>query len=352
MDLALPLVATSDDHLLDVALRWCAAVGCTPEVAADVASARRSWRSAPVVVVGDDLAPQLARAELPRRDHVLMLAGSRDGAWPLAVALGAVDVVTHDDEVRALHALTLALDGRGEACLVSVVGGCGGAGASTLAACLALAGSEAGLRSLVLDADPIGGGLDLLLGTEDRDGLRWQDLGATDGPVGAASLAAVLPRTGDLAVLSWGREGTEDVPQAVGGVLTAAIRGFDLVVADVPRHLGAAGAELVGRSVLTVLVVPEDIRAIAASRRVLDRLRPHTSSFAVVAVARANGLGRESVSDALALPVVARLRHDRHLRPAVDLGHGPGESRTFRRASDQLIELLGLESLLVPPVAT
>ncbi|MGH3458288.1 septum site-determining protein Ssd, partial [Aeromicrobium sp.] len=237
MDLALPLIATADDRMLDDALRWCAAVGCTPEVAPDVAAARRSWRGAPVVMVGDDLAPELVRAQLPRRDHVLLLARSPGEAWPLAVALGAVDVVTGDDEVRALDALTLALDGRGEACLVSVVGGVGGSGASTLAASLALAGADRGLQSLLLDADPLGGGLELLLGTESVDGLRWHDLGVADGPVAAESLADVLPRRDGLATLSWGRDGPDDVPQALGGVLAAAVRGFDLVVADVPRHL-------------------------------------------------------------------------------------------------------------------
>ena len=219
MDLALPLIATSDDRILDDALRWCAAVGCTPEVAAGVAAVRRSWRAAPVVVVGDDLAPELARAQLPRRDHVLLLARSRDEAWPLAVALGAVDVLTGDDEKRALDALTLALDGRGEACLVSVVGGVGGAGTSTLAASLALAGADRGLQSLLLDADPLGGGLELVLGTEAVDGLRWHDLGVADGPVAAESLAEVLPRRDALATLSWGRDGPDEVPAALGGVL-------------------------------------------------------------------------------------------------------------------------------------
>ena len=36
MDLALPLVATADDRMLDDALRWCAAVGRTPEVAPEL----------------------------------------------------------------------------------------------------------------------------------------------------------------------------------------------------------------------------------------------------------------------------------------------------------------------------
>jgi secretion/DNA translocation related CpaE-like protein len=344
MDLALPLVATADERVLDDALRWCAAVGCTPEVVTDVAAARRSWRAAPVVVVGDDLAPELVHAQLPRRDHVLLLARSRDDAWPLAVALGAVAVVTGDDEVRALDALTLALDGRGEACLVSVVGGAGGAGASTVAASLALAGAARGLNALLLDADPLGGGLELLVGTESLDGLRWHDLGVADGPVAAESLVDVLPSRERLAVLSWGRDGPDDVPQALGGVLGAAMRGFDLVVADVPRHLDAAGRDIVGRSVLTVVVVPEDVRAIGSARRVLARLRSHTSALAIVTAARPGGLGRDAVADGLRRPVIARLRTDRHIRSAVDHGHGPGRSRAARDVATTVLDLLGLES--------
>ncbi len=344
MDRAVPLIATADERVLDDALRWCAAVGHTPEVAADVVAVRRSWRGAPAVVVGVDLAPELARAQLPRRDHVLLLARDRDEAWPLAVSLGAVDVVTSADEVRALDALTLALDGRGEACLVSVVGGVGGAGASTLAVAIGLAGADRGWPSLLLDADPLGGGLDLLLGAESTDGLRWHDLGVADGPVGAESLADVLPRRGQLATLSFGRDGPDEMPGALGGVLAAAVRGFDLVVADVPRHLDRAGAELVGRSVLTVVLVPEEVRAVGSAARVLDRIHQHTSAVAIASVACPGGLGREAVADGLGRPVIARLRHDRHLRVAIDHGHGPGGSRATRRVAATVLDLLGLDS--------
>lgn len=350
MDSALPLIATADDLLLDDALRWCAAVGSTPEVAADVAAVRRSWRSAPVVVVGDDLAARLAEADLPRRDHVLLLTRSRADAWPLAVALGAVDVLTDADESRALDALTVALDGRGEACLVSVVGAAGGAGASTLAAALALAGADRGLQALLLDADPLGGGIELVLGTEAVGGLRWHDLGVADGPVAAESLAEVLPRRDGLATLSWGRGGPDEVPAALGGVLSAAVRGFDLVVADVPRHLEPAGAELVQRSVLTVVVVPEEVRAVGSARRVLDRLAAHTSAVAVVAAARPGGVGRHDVAAGLGRPVIARLRHDRRVRTAVDHGHGPGRSRAARGVADTVLDLLGLDAADRRPV--
>jgi hypothetical protein len=135
-------------------------------------------------------------------------------------------------------------------------------------------------------------------------------------------------------------------------VVDAAVRGFDLVVADVPRHVDLAGAELAGRSVLTVVVVPEEVRAVASSRRVLDRLVRHTSAIAVVSVAGPNGLGRDVVAEALGRPVVARIRHDRNLRTSIDHGHGPGRSRTSRRVATTVLDLLGLDSAERAAVAT
>ncbi len=66
--------------------------------------------------------------------------------------------------------------GRAPAPLVAVVGGRGGAGASVLATALALTAARRDLEVTLLDLDPLGGGLDLLLGAEAAPGLRWGDL--------------------------------------------------------------------------------------------------------------------------------------------------------------------------------
>jgi hypothetical protein len=42
--------------------------------------------------------------------------------------------------------------------------------------------------------------------------------------------------------------------------------------------------------------------------------------------------------------VIARLRHDRHIRTAVDHGHGPGRSRTARGVATAVLDLLGLDA--------
>lgn len=343
-DAELPLIATADEQLLDDALRWCAAVGVTPEVATDATAARRAWRNAPAVIVGDDLVERLVDAELSRRDHVLLVARDAGRWWSSAVALGAVGVFAPDEEERILDALAAALDGRGEACLVSVVGGSGGVGASTLATALALAGSRRGLRSLLLDADPLGGGLELVLGAERATGLRWGDLDATRGRLSAGSLADVLPTHRGLATLSWDRAVMSALPDSVPSVLTAAMRGFDLVVADVPRHLDEHGADIVGRSVLTLLVVAEEICAVGAARQVLARVQECAAAIAVFSVSRPGGIGTAAVVESLGHPVLARHRLDRRIRVAVDRGHGPGRSRAARRTSAKLLDALGLEA--------
>lgn len=337
-----PLIATADEHLLDDALRWCAAVGVTPEVATDVTSARRSWRLARAVIVGEDLAPALARVEPPRREHVLLVSGEPADWWATAVRLGAEGVFDPADEERILETLTTALDGSGEACLVSVVGGSGGVGASTLAAAVAVTGGRRGFRTMLFDADPLGGGLDLVLGSERADGLRWRDLDASRGRLSAGALADVLPVHAGVSTLSWDRTPGAALPESLQSVLTAAVRGFDLVVADVPRHLDGHGVDVVGRSVLTVLVVAEEICAVGAARHVLARLEQCSSSIVVVSVSRPGGIGPAAVGDALGRPVHTRHRFDRRIRTSVDRGHGPGSSRAARRTASALLDTLGL----------
>ena len=286
----------------------------------------------------------LVVAELPRRDHVLLLALEPDRWWSSAIELGAVGVFAPTDEDRILEALASALDGSGEACLVSVVGGSGGVGASTLATALALAGSRRGLHSLLFDADPLGGGLDLVLGAEQAKGLRWRDLDSTRGRLSAGSLADVLPVHAGLATLSWDRSVHTVLPDSVPSVLTAAVRGFDLVVADVPRHLDEHGVDILGRSVLTVLVVAEEVCAVGAARHVLAKVSDCASSIAVVSVSRRGGIGPGAVAEALGRPLLARHRLDRRIRAAVDRGHGPGSSRSARRTSGAVLDALGLDA--------
>ena len=60
--------------------------------------------------------------------------------------------------------------------LVGVLGAVGGAGTSTLACWLADRAAHEDRPAVLVDADRGGCGIDVLLGLEDQDGLRWPDL--------------------------------------------------------------------------------------------------------------------------------------------------------------------------------
>ena len=79
----------------------------------------------------------------------------------------------------------------------------GGAGASTLAAALAQHARDAGSRAVLVDLDPLGGGLDLMLGAETATGARWDELAGITGRVDDRVLLDALPSADGLPLLSW-----------------------------------------------------------------------------------------------------------------------------------------------------
>ncbi|GAB3947995.1 hypothetical protein GCM10027614_44240 [Micromonospora vulcania] len=193
-------------------------------------------------------------------------AGQLDPGWQLAELIGA-------EHVAALPAAEPWLvdrfaehgpdrpDGSG-ARIVALLGGRGGAGASVLAGGLAVTGARARLRTLLVDADPLGGGLDLVLGWEQLEGLRWPSLTSADGRVDAPALVRALPSRGDLVVLSWDRGDLLPLPAAaMAATIDAARRGRDFVVIDLPRQLDDAAVVALQAANQAFVVVPAELRA-------------------------------------------------------------------------------------------
>lgn len=336
----LPLVVTADPAFAESARRWCAAAGREAEAVADLDRVRRAWRSAPVVLVDGSRVGSLLAADLPRRDDVVVVAADPAHAWRSALDLGARDVLDPAQDSAIVGSVVRALDGAGEACAISVIGACGGVGASTLAVATARLAVQRELRAVLVDGDATGGGLDLLTGAEAVDGSRWNDLDGAIGQVGAAELESTLPVHRGLAHVSFGRSGRPVTGAAP--VISAAARGFDVVVADVPRHLDDLGRELVARSVLTVLVVPRRLGGVVAARALVERLEPLTD--AVVAVTRgcAAGVSRPTVASEVGLPVVADLGTSRRLAADLEHGLGPMRARTVVAAARRVLDVVGL----------
>jgi len=348
-----PLIVSADPALVDGLRRLAVVSGAVPQLVATASAARQLWAAAPVVLVGDDRAAELGTIGLPRRAAVLLVVPDaiEPAAWQQAVVIGAEGVVSvRDDRDRLVEVLGVSTEGRIEAPVLCVTGGCGGAGASVFAAALARAGLARGLSSVLVDADPWGGGADLLVGGEDVGGLRWPDLAATTGRVSAASLRAVLPVVDDLAVLSWGRGEPEPVaPGSMRSLLTAARRGHGLVVVDVPRGADDVALEALALASTTVLVVPTGVRAVAAARTRLAALRRATVRLClVVRTTGVAGLDGGDVADALGLPLLAQMRAERALAGWLEQGLGLPRRTRGQLASAAAITL----AACAPTVAT
>lgn len=339
-----PLLVSGDSDLIDDVLRLAAAAGVEVHLATDPEAARGRWALAPLVLVGADRAQALAQARPSRRRDVVLVTrtpGPED--WQRGVVLGVEHVVALPDAERWLID-RLADGGEGasrDGIVVSVVGAGQGAGASTLAATLALAAASRSLQVLLVDADPLGGGLDVLLGIEEVPGARWADLADTRGRLSASALAQALPRSGGVAVLSWGRDGiAHATPDAMGAVLDAGVRAFDLVLVDLPRGLDAAGEAAVSRTRDVLLVTANHVRAAAAAARVAEVLRSRCSAVSLVVRSHPKGVDDEALQASLRLPFAGRLPFVSSLAVRADEGEAPSVRDAYGRACGQLLPAL------------
>lgn len=339
MDVTAPLLVSADPLLVADVQRLCAAAGVVPEVVRDSAHALRLWASAPVVLVGEDCATALAASSPPRRHRVHVLGRSPvgDAMFRDALGVGAETVAgLPASETWLVELLTDIGDGgAAPGVTIGVIGGSGGAGATVFAAALAQMATAVG-RTLLVDADPIGAGIDRVLGLEAKDGIRWDSMLQTTGRLSSRSLREALPRHGELSVLTWPTDRPASLQAfAMREVLSAGRRGFDAVVVDLPRHRDAVIDETINRCDHVVLVSTLTVPGVSSAARVAHRLPETTPARHLVTRGSRAGVSPESVSRVLRLPLLAAMGDQRGLDEAINLGAGPARSRrgTLARAA-------------------
>jgi secretion/DNA translocation related CpaE-like protein len=334
-----PLLVTEDPHLLEELLNLA---GADVEVAPDPVAARDRYGSAPVVLVGVDLAEACVRARLPRRPGVIVVgmrapSGSQDEdanqpepPWALAERLGAEHIVLLPRAASWLADRLAMSAGTGTSgCVLAVVGGRGGAGASVAAAGLAVTAVRFGRRAVLVDGDPFGGGLDLVLGWEGSAGLRWPGLAHAAGGVSAGALAEALPHEGELAVLSCDRDDPAVPVEAMDAALEAGRCGWHLTVVDLPRRFDESAEAALAIADHVLMVVPAELRACAAASKVAAEVLRHTPSLSVVVRTPAPGrLGAREIARALELPLAGSYRFESGLARGLEYGRAPAAMGT------------------------
>ena len=341
-----PFAVTRDPELVDLLHRLAAAAGVALEVVGDVTALPRLLPGQRALLVDAGAAEALAQGTADQRLRIVVVSRTAvtEAMWRSALALTAERVVVlPKDEAVLLEWLVDVTDARAALGLaVGVVAGAGGAGASTLAAGLARAAAGAGDEAFLIDLDPLGGGLELLLGCEDLPGLRWPDVAATRGRIRPNALHKALPVDDGVAVLSWRRTSVDSPPEeGVREVLHSARRAGDLVIVDLPRQRDAAGTAVVELVDCVLLLGTADVRGAAATAHQMTALRTACDNVRLVVRTRRSAVvSPRDLAAGLGIPLAGSLPTVRGIDRAVSEGIGPPTrgrlGRAFRRLHGHL----------------
>ena len=337
------LLVTASGVLRAEVERIVAAAGGRLRLAVDAVEGGRYWDSAAAVLVGSDIRELPPRRSTPA--VMVGLDGEGDSLWHLAAALGAERVAVLPDAAAWLaDHLSRSRSPAPGGLVLGVIGGCGGAGATTAAIWIAQAAAGLGARVLLVDGDRWGGGLELALAAEDGPGLRWPDLAEASGSIDPQQLSDSLPVAGGFSFLSWPATREQPLPVAAGaaaGVLDAARRGYELVVVDVGR-----GAEPLHTVVWDcdriLVVVPAQLKAAVAAVRLLQELPPVEAGL-LVRGRPGSALDSSLIADAVGVPVQGRIPELRAVTAATESGRllDLGKRRNIRHFGGTVLDWLG-----------
>lgn len=332
-------------------LRWVEAsavgTGAVVQTCEEPRAVARDWRSPALLLLGADVASELAVVGPPRHPQMHLLARHDASAASLraGLRLGARSVLDPAREMSTLAALVAAVgDPRPPGRMVALCAGSGGAGASTLAAAVALTAVRDGPTALVV-SDPFGPDPGLTLGSAPLAGLSWSDLEASGGRIGPAALRESLPSHAGLRVIGFGAAASSGVagvsPATVGAVLETARAAFDTVVVDVDARSGPVWDETLARADRVWLVARAHVVALSAARARLADAGP-----SVRVAVRGRGVSSAAVGRALGADVHVRIGEEKRLDEWLDLGAGPLARRRgpVARAAQAVLDDLALRS--------
>ncbi|MGO1511016.1 Septum site-determining protein MinD [Actinomycetales bacterium JB111] len=256
-----------------------------------------------------------------------------------------------DDEERLLDLILAALPAR--AVRVGVVGAHGGAGATILAVSLAQVPVRAGVPVTLVDLDPVGGTIEVIVGVERDPGTRWADVRRQDGSLLPERLVTSLPAFEHVRLLGGDLRGgaSEDDP-VVARAVRAASQASDVVVVDLPRSALAPrgdGPGILGDLDHLVVVAAATLRggaAASAAARRLDELGGGPRVSLVVRRRPGEDVLPDEIAEASGLELVCVARHLRSLDADIEHGVLPGARRRTipRVAAEQVAGALGLET--------
>ncbi len=328
----LSTLVSADPDLIHLAQASAAAIGASLGVVAEPSNLQTVWRTASSILIGADLAEQVAMWALPRRGQVYLVGRPevQEVLCQWSTPLGA-SVILVPKGGKWLSQVIAGRLGAGDAGVaVAVKGGAGGLGASTLAVGLALTAAKRSLKVALIDDDPGGGGLDLLLGAESAPGWRWDKLRQASGQI--ADITGMLPRVEGVTLVSMERSDPAPVPdQAREAVIDCLARSHDLVLVDAGRGAG----ELTGMVRRCLVVSARSVRVIAATR---TSLGDHDGLEAGLVLRKGGSVPAGEAARAIGLPLISGLPTVKELPRLADRGVPPAVGGGWRKSCATILD--------------
>ncbi|AKK02171.1 septum site-determining protein Ssd [Corynebacterium epidermidicanis] len=334
------LVAIADPTLHPEVMHIAAATGHKIVDTVEPVEIARLARSASAVVVDKDAA--LTLKDLPPRPGIYFVAADPGPIdWRSALRCGAEDgYVIPAQSPELLRALGSSQEPEppalGRRNCLGVMPAVGGAGASTLAAAVALASGS----GVLIDADPYSGGVDLLLGIESELGARWGDISFDSGQVSSHDLRQALPKAQQVSVLTSHRGASVGPTFSPADVVRAvdSLRTEDVII-DLPRW-GDQMIEIAAGCAALVVVIPAEIRALSAAADIAARSRRQLSATEMVAVLRHRGWCGVDLAEAerlAGMPIIAELPHVSTLSKSVETQGLVKLPRALKKCAEEIL---------------
>lgn len=279
----------------------------------------RQWRESTAVLIDAGELADLVREDPLRRENcvVICLDEPKPMTWQHCVWLGVHNAVQlPGSETWLVDWLgRVGITTRGTGLVAGVLGACGGVGATTTAAGMAVAAAREGAAMLV-DLDGLSVGHEIVFGPTGGMGGGWADLKNLSGQVSIESLREALPSAGSITLVGHANEERcEEPPESARrALLLAARQGMAATVVDLPRTLPLL------REISTLLdacliVITADIKAVLAARRLVALLGElELPVVAGIRRSKRGGLPFQTILDVLDLPRPGKWAHIAEIR--------------------------------------
>jgi secretion/DNA translocation related CpaE-like protein len=335
------LLLGRDPDLVDHVLALASAAELTVDVRPEVQPAAQVWKRTPLVIVCTDLLAEAAAATLPARPGTVVFGLMTAEGWRHAFDLGAEQVVEPPGEPGWLGQAAAGgedhLHPAGR--VVGVVGCRGGAGASVFACALAVAATRRRMTPYLLDLDPLGCGLGVLLGADEVEGLTWDQVRSGSGRIPVRSLESAVPRVAGVALVGWPDDGASGLDAGVAAAVVDTSRHCaPVTIVDLGLAHAAHQLEALARCDRVFMIVPADVRSVRAAKRCTARLTADAFEI-VVRGPNPGGVTGADVAQAVGVPVIAAVAAERGLDARLERGEAPGARRRspLGRAGDGLL---------------